>query len=98
MNFGRRAGSCSFSRSRPICAITVLLLLSRYFSPQTASNSSSEDTTRPLFSHRYHKIENSIGVRLTGLPYSVHLWLSLLMISPRTSYSAAGPSGASPRL
>ena len=42
--FGCLDGSPSFSLSRPICAITVLLLF-KYFSPQTCSNSSSEETT-----------------------------------------------------
>ena len=45
MNLGFRLGSCIFSRSRAMWAMTVLLL-SRYFSPHTASNSSSDGDHR----------------------------------------------------
>ena len=43
MNLGFRAGSFSFSLSRPMWAMTVLLFF-RYFSPHTASKSVSEGT------------------------------------------------------
>ena len=86
MNLGLLAGSPSFSRSRPMWAMTVLLFV-RYFSPHTASKSSSEGTTVPCRSQRYHRMENSIGVSYSSFPNRRHLWLSLLMTRPRMSYS-----------
>ena len=86
-NLGFLAGSLSFSRSLAICAMTVLLL-SRYLSPHTASNSSSDDTTFPRRSHRYHKIENSIGVNDNSFPLKVHRWLSFSICRLRISYSS----------
>ena len=72
INFGFFAGSLNFSLNRPTCAITVLLLF-RYFSFHTASNNSSEGTTFPWCSHKYHKIENSIGVSESSFPYKENL-------------------------
>lgn len=43
------------------------------FSPQIFSNNSSDEITFPLFSHKYQRIENSIGVKVTSFPYKVHL-------------------------
>ncbi len=94
MNFGFRSGLFIFSRSRAMCAMTVLLLFCRYFSFHTASNSSSDGTTRPCREQRYQRIENSIGVSASSRPKSVHLWLSRLMMRPRMSYSAASSGAA----
>ena len=71
-------------------AITVLLL-SRYFSPHTALNSSSEETTFPCRRHRYHRILNSVGVRDTSLPFRVHLCPSLEMLKARMSSRSGSP-------
>ena len=66
MNLGFLAGSPLFSRSRPMWAMTVLLFC-RNFSPHTASNNSSEETTIPCRWQRYQRMENSIGVSCNSL-------------------------------
>ena len=97
MNFGFRLGSCIFSRSRAMWLMTVLLL-SMYRSPNTASNSSSLETTRPRFRQRYQRMENYRGVRASSSPNSTHLWVALEIWSHRKSYSVTSWGGTSPVL
>ena len=73
--------------------LITVLLESMNFSPHTASNSSSLETTWPRCSHRYHRMENSSGVSASSSPNRVHLWLAFEMVSPRKSYSC-GALGA----
>ena len=98
MNFGFRLGSCIFSRRRAMWLMTVLLL-SMYFSPHTASNSSSLGTTCPRCSQRYQRMANSSGVSASSSPKRTHLCVVLEICSPRKSCSAVSlGSAASPVL
>ena len=73
MNFGLRDVSFIFSRILAIWAITVLLL-SRHFSPHTASNNSSDDTTFPLLQqvNNWRQQSASYHPQIPGLVYSFY--------------------------
>ena len=46
----------------------VLHLDALHFSPHTASNSTSEETTAPRCAHRYQRMSNSRGVKDSSRP------------------------------